>query len=392
MRISGSIYLDHQATTPVPEQVVNKMMPYFYEKFGNPHSVDHSLGWKSAHEVEKATEQISNFIGAFPDEIYFTSGATESNNLALIGLARKVSAKSKRTRFLLSEIEHKCVQEAGKAISHQFTIPVDHIPVNKEGRVSLNVLENMLGNDVLVVSIMAVNNEIGTIQDIDNISRLVRNAGAIFHCDAAQAPIAMDIQELTEKVDILSLSAHKMYGPKGIGIIFVRRELRNLLEPLFYGGGQQNGLRPGTIPTPLVVGMSAATEFLTSKDIYQKRLHLSQMREKFIDKLVKLPWPVKLNGVGGHLRHPGNANLCFMGFVAKDILQLLQPKIAASTGSACSSGIIEPSYVLKSLGLSFEDIEASIRFSLGFDTTYEDIEEGIGLINQSLLKLSKIRY
>lgn len=388
MMISETIYLDHQATTPVDQQVLDRMLPYFREAYGNPHSADHSLGWKSSLAVEQAAAQVAGLIGADPDESIFTSGATEANNMALLGLARRIRPGNKRRRFILSEIEHKCVLASGRVISDQLGFPVEHLPVDKKGRVFLASLEDTLDDDVLAVSIMAVNNEIGTIQDIQNISELVRNAGAIFHCDAAQAPISMDLRGIVEHVDLLSLSAHKMYGPKGIGALYIRRELQDRLEPLIYGGGQQNGLRSGTVPTALCVGMGAAAELLSGDEAMQKHSLLRQRRDRFLEKLRGLPWSIRLNGPTGEARHPGNANVCFEGFFAQDILQVLQPHLAASTGSACTSGIPEPSHVLKAIGLSPEDAEASIRFSLGFDTTDTDIDDAVNLIDNALVKLS----
>ena len=388
MRISETIYFDHQATTPLDQRVLDRMLPYFRESFGNPHSADHSLGWKSSLAVDQAAAQIAGLIDADPDEIIFTSGATEANNMALLGLARRAHPDSKRRRFILSEIEHKCVLAAGRVISDQLVFQVDHIPVDKEGRIILASLEDALDDDVLAVSIMAVNNEIGTIQDIRKISELARKAGAIFHCDAAQAPVSMDLREMAKHVDLLSLSAHKMYGPKGIGALYIRRELQDDLEPLIYGGGQQGGLRSGTVPTPLCVGMGAAAELLSGKEARQKREILRQRRDRFVKKLTGLPWPTRSNGRAGGYRHPGNANICFNGFSAQDILQVLQPHLAASTGSACTSGIPEPSHVLKAIGLTHEDAEASIRFSLGFDTSDEDIDEAVNLIGNGLGKLS----
>ena len=249
-------------------------------------------------------------------------------------------------------------------------------------------LEEALDDDVLVVSVMAVNNEIGTIQDIGRISELVRSHGAVFHCDAAQAPLAINMESMASQTDMLSLSAHKMYGPKGIGAIYIARELQDQIEPLIYGGGQQNGLRSGTVPVPLCVGMGAAADILAAADAEEKRAQLCRRRDTFVEMLKRLPWPITLNGPQGQARHPGNANIRFTGFSAEDILSALQPHLAASTGSACTSGIPEPSHVLRAIGLNGEEAESSIRFSLGFDTTDADLEEAVRLITEALTRLN----
>ena len=388
MKIGKIIYLDHQATTPVDARVVATMTPYYTEVFGNPHSSDHSLGWESASAVEKAAVCVARLIGADADEITFTSGATEANNLALLGLGRRATG-DKRRRILVSAIEHKCVLAAARVLQEQFGFVVDLIPVDTEGFVKVAALEEALDDDVLVVSVMAVNNEIGTIQDIERISELVRGCGAVFHCDAAQAPLAMNMKLLASQTDMLSLSAHKMYGPKGIGALYIARELQDQIEPLVYGGGQQNGLRSGTVPVPLCVGMGAAADIFVTTDAEEKRAQLRRRRDTFIEMLRRLPWPIVLNGPQGQTRHPGNANIRFAGFSADDILSALQPHLAASTGSACTSGIPEPSHVLRAIGLRSEEAESSIRFSLGFDTTDADLEEAGRLIAGALARLAR---
>ena len=388
MKIGRSIYLDHQATTPVNSCVVAKMTPYFSVSFGNPHSADHSFGWESAQAVENATASIAKLIGADTDEIIFTSGATESNNLALLGLGRR-AVKSKRRRVLVSAIEHKCVLSAGRVLKDQYGFTVEAIPVDSEGFVELSALEEMMDDDVLIVSVMAINNEIGSIQNIETISQLVRKYGSLFHCDAAQAPVAMVIANLAEHADFLSLSSHKMYGPKGIGVFYIKRDLQDQIEPLIYGGGQQNGLKSGTLPTPLCVGMGAAAEFLMEEETSDKRETMRRMRDAFIENLTALSWPVAVNGAKGNAHHPGNANLRFTGFSAHDIISTFQPRLAASTGSACTSGIPEPSHVLKAIGLDSDSAESSIRFSLGFGTTEEDIREAVRIIEETLNRLSK---
>jgi len=388
MRIGNTIYLDHQATTPIDGRVLAEMAPYHSESFGNPHSSDHRLGWESAQAVENAAASIAALIGVDADEITFTSGATESNNLALLGLARR-AADGKRRRVLVSAIEHKCVLAAGRVLEEQLGFSIEKIPVDNQGFIEISALEAAMDDDVLAVSIMAVNNEIGTIQDIRALSKLVRSHGCVFHCDAAQAPSAMDMAFVGDYVDILSLSGHKMYGPKGIGAVYIDRRLQDCIEPLIYGGGQQNGLRSGTLPTPLCVGMGKAADLLAGDDAEKRRAQLRSRRDDFVERLQNLPWPVALNGPVGQSRHPGNANIRFTGFAAHDILGALQPHVAASTGSACTSGILEPSHVLKAVGLSGDESDASIRFSLGFDTSGEDIEEAVAQIESVLKRLSQ---
>ena len=386
MRSRNTIYLDHQATTPVDRRVIDKMSPYFGNLFGNPHSSDHSIGWQASHAVESAATRIAGWLGADADEIIFTSGATEANNHALLGLGRR-AAGSNRRRVLLSAVEHKCVLEAGRVLRDHYGFSVELIPVNCEGVVDLSALEGILSDDVLLVSVMAVNNEIGTVQHIEAIARLAWGHGAIFHCDAAQAPVAIDVHGFASNADLLSLSGHKMYGPQGIGVLYVRRDIHCRLEPLIYGGGQQNGLRSGTLPVALCVGMAAAAELLGGVEAEQARSRLRGRRDRFVRRLAGLPWETALNGANFDARHPGNASICFRGFSAEDILQALQPRLAASTGSACTTGIAEPSHVLRAIGLSAEDAEATVRFSLGFDTTDSDVDEAVGLISEALTRL-----
>ena len=388
MKIGQTIYLDHQATTPLDRRVLAEMAPYHGESFGNPHSTDHSLGWQAALAVEEAAARVARLIGADPDEIFFTSGATESNNMALLGLGRR-AAGGCRSRILVSAIEHKCVLASVRVLEEQYGFTVEQIPVDRQGCVELAALDDMLGEDVLVVSVMAANNEVGTIQDVANISDRVRSHGIVFHCDAAQAPVGMPVGALATHTDALSLSGHKMYGPKGIGIVFIARSLQHRIEPLIYGGGQQDGLRSGTLPVPLCVGMGAAGQLLNSEEAQEKRGELRRRRDVFVDRLIALSWPIWLIGPQGEARHPANASICFHGFSAHEILGALQPRLSASTGSACTSGIPEPSHVLRAIGLSGDDAEATVRFSLGFGTTDEDVEQAVALIEEVLAKMSK---
>ncbi|MDE2914923.1 MAG: cysteine desulfurase family protein [Paracoccaceae bacterium] len=387
MRIGATIYLDHQATTPVDSRVLAKMSPFFTETFGNPHSADHVLGWESSQSVEAAAATIGELIGADGDEIIFTSGATEANNLALLGLGRR-AAGGRRCRVLVAATEHKCVLAASSALRKQLGYEVQYLPVDAQGFVDLAVLEQQLSEDVLLVSIALVNNEIGTIQDIPAISELARASGALLHCDGAQAPFAIDMSAIATLSDFLSLSAHKIYGPKGLGASYVRRDLQDQIEPIIYGGGQQGNLRSGTVPVPLCVGMAEAVRLLNSAHSHSEREELRKRTAKFIGGVRDLPWHIQLNGPGNARRHPGNANLRFDGFEAGDVLRVLQPRLAASTGSACTSGIPEPSHVLRAINLTGDQANSSIRFSLGRDTTDSDVESAVALIRDALTQLS----
>lgn len=363
------------------------MMPYFRESFGNPHATDHAFGWEAAKAIEDSAIRVAHLIGADSDEITFTSGATESNNLAILGLGRRASGGSRR-RILIGATEHKCVLATSRILRDELGFEIQQIPVDREGYTDIPVLEEFLGEDVLLVSIMAVNNEIGTIQELKRLSVIIHSYGAIFHCDAAQAPCAIDLSSITEVVDLLSLSAHKMYGPKGIGALFIRRNLQDRMEPIIYGGGQQRGLRSGTVPVPLCVGMGAAAALMSTDEAQEQRKILSRRRDEFSQALMMLPWPITVNGAKGENRHPGNANMRFSGFSAHDILGALQPYLAASTGSACTSGMPEPSHVLKAIGLPIDEVEASIRFSLGFDTSDADLDEAVSLVGRALARLA----
>ncbi|MCY4260498.1 MAG: cysteine desulfurase family protein [Rhodobacteraceae bacterium] len=388
MKIGNTIYLDHQATTPVEWRVLAEMTPYFTESFGNPHSDNHALGWETSRAVDEAAARVARLIGAHSDEIIFTSGATESNNLALLGLARR-AAGGKRHRVLVGAAEHKCVLAAGRALEDHHGFKVECLPVSSEGFVEASTLEDSLDDDVLLVSVMAVNNEIGTIEEIESLSKIVKSYGALFHCDAAQAPLAIDLSSFAEYVDTISLSAHKMYGPKGIGADYVARELQERIEPLVYGGVQQNGLRSGTVPVPLCVGMGMAADILADEAADEQRKELGRKRDRFVAGLNRLAWPITMNGPKGKVRHPGNANIRFTGFAAHDILATLQPHLAASSGSACTSGMPEPSHVLKAIGLTSDEAESSIRFSPGFFTSDDDIDEAVERVGEVLQKLSE---
>jgi cysteine desulfurase len=381
MRIGNTIYLDHHATTVVDSQVLAKMLPYFMESFGNPHSVDHAFGWSSARAVEDAASKVAALIGSDADEVIFTSGATEANNLALFGLTGR---SSDRKAILLSATDHKSSLAVGRVLEKRgFKVTI--IRVGEDGLIDIEHLRTNLTERVLAVSINLVNSEIGTIQNLPEISTMVREHGAYLHCDAAQAPCAMDLRGVAQLTDLLSLSAHKMYGPKGVGALYIRRSLQDAIEPIVYGGGQQRNLRSGTLPTPLCVGFGAAAELLIGA--HGEREIVRDLRETFLSELYRLPWPIALNGTA-RSRHPGNLNVQFAGFSAEDLIASLQPHLAASTGSACTTGTPEPSHVLRAIGLSYEKVVASMRFCVGRYTTEADILEATARIGTALDRLS----
>ena len=386
MRKDKCIYADYQATTPVDSRVLTAMEPHWRQTFGNPHSTDHVVGWKAEKATRTAASLVAHLIGADSDEIIFTSGATEANNLALLGLARHTL--NKRRRILVSAIEHKCVLAAARALEERDGFDVEHVPVDSKGRIDLSALEEMIDTDVLLVSVMAVNNEIGVIQDIRAIASLLAAYGILLHTDAAQAPCAMDLHDLTYHADLISLSGHKMYGPQGIGALYLRRSLHDRIEPLMHGGGQQEGIRSGTLPLPLCVGMGAAASLCASEQASIERGKIARLRDTFVGYLRKGEAQIALNGPPNDHRHPGNANICFFGHNAQDILGMLQPQLAASTGAACTSGTPEPSHVLRALELSTEESEASIRFSFGRFSTEEEIEQAATLVLDALASKS----
>lgn len=387
MRIGSTIYLDHQATTPVSAPVLEDMRQYLVDSFGNPHSSEHAMGWASGRAVEEAAAQVAELVGADPDEVIFTSGATEANNLALLGYARK-NIRSGRKQVLISETEHKCILSIGRRLIEELGVEVVPLPVDEHGFVDLQYLQGVMGNDVLLVSVMAVNNEVGTIQNINSIADSCAEFGTIFHCDAAQAPCAMDMRGLSDRCDLISLSAHKMYGPKGIGALIAQRELHSQIEPIIFGGGQQNNLRSGTLPTPLCVGMGRAALEIARNDPAARRERLSKLRNRFVADLQGIDETIRYLGpTNGNNRHPGNASVVFSGVNAQDLLLRLQPHLAASTGSACTSGVPETSHVLKAIGLDEDTAQSTVRFSLGFDTKEDDVDRAVALIENALEQL-----
>lgn len=384
----GVIYLDYQASTPVDPRVLAAMTIHFTDHFGNPHAADHAVGWRAHDAVEVSARRIASALRVDVDEIVFTSGATESNNLALLGIARR--APSSRRRILVSAIEHKSVLEAARAaVAHGFSL--EEIPVDSFGCVDLEALQRRLATDVLLVSVMAVNNEIGSIQPIGEIARQAHAVGAYVHTDAAHALAVGPLDLATWDVDLLSLSGHKIYGPKGIGLLAIRREVQAEVEPLMYGGGQQNGLRPGTVAVPLCVGLAEAVELMTGDEASLERRRVRALRDALLAKLQTIDERICLNGPQLDHRHPGNANVRFPGLDGRDLLAALQPMLAASTGSACTSGIPERSHVLRAIGLGRSDVDSSIRFSVGRYTTESQVYCAITLIAAAVARLDNAK-
>jgi cysteine desulfurase len=376
VRVEKTIYMDYQASTPMDQRVLDAMLPYFTHSFGNPHSSDHILGWKAGAAVDAARSAVASLIGANSEEILFTSGATESNNHALRGIAK--GNRTTRNRMLVGATEHKCVTATAEALSDELGLIVQFIPVTSEGRIDQESYRKLLGEDVLFVSIMAVNNEIGTFQDIKTLASMAHKWGALFHCDAAQAPAVMELDVFDLNIDVLSLSAHKMYGPKGIGALFVGTDLLPQFPPMIHGGEQQGGLRPGTLPTPLCVGFGKAAELI--KNDKDGRTHLLKLKKQFLQGLTEAGVEYQQNSAPLDYCHPGNINLRFEGVDAHSLLTMLQPLLCASTGSACNSGTIESSYVLRTLGLSREQMSSSIRFSLGRYSDDSQVDEAVQLL------------
>jgi cysteine desulfurase len=387
MRIGKTIYLDHQASTPVDSRVFAAMAPYADRAFANPHSSDHALGWESAEATEQSAIDIGRLIGADPDEIIFTSGATEANNLALLGLNRGCHAPLRDT-VLAAATDHKSILAPGRALEKSGS-KFQCVRVDATGRIDLDHLEICLSDAVLLVSINLVNSEIGTIQDLGAIANITRRNGALLHCDASQAPCTLDIATLADFADLISLSGHKVYGPKGIGVLYIRRSIQPQIEPMIFGGGQQRNLRSGTVPTPLCVGFAAALRIATDESAVAERERLASLRDSLIRQIRNGGWQIILNGPPAAHRHSGNANLQFVGFSAHDLLGMLQPSLAASVGSACSTGIPEPSHVLRALGLDEREAGASVRFSIGRYTTQVDVDAAASLICEALGKMSR---
>ena len=384
--MTDTLYMDHQATTPAEKSVISAMSDYWEKSFGNPHSNGHAIGWKANAAISKAASNVATLIGAEKDEVIFTSGATESNNIAAFSLCELSERLSNRKQILVSPIEHKCVLNSVDFWAERNGLDVTVLKVDRAGYIDIDFLNNALKTPTLFCSIGYVNNEIGTIQDIKKISNILRDSEVIFHSDCAQAPKTLDCTNIAELTDLASFSGHKIGGPVGIGALYISGHLHEQIQPLIQGGGQQNGLRSGTLPLPLCVGFGEACRLLSQPESKNLIEGTRVLRDYFFKRMTDLELPIRLNGPQLSERHAGNLNIAFEGIKAMDLLMALQPNLCASSGSACGSGNIEPSHVLKALGLSNEHADSSIRLSLSHLNTKDEIDQAVALIADKLDK------
>lgn len=375
-----AIYLDYQSTTPLDPEVRSAMLPFLEDRFGNPHS-EHSLGWEAAVAVDHARRAVADLIGAAPGEIILTAGATEANNLSLMGVARC----TRRRHILVSAIEHKCVLGPAAALSER-GFDVDVIPVDAEGIIDLERMTRLIRPDTALVSVMAANNEIGTIQPLGEIGALCSEMGVLFHSDAAQLAGKQPLDVHALGIHLLSLSAHKFYGPKGIGALYVASNARSEIAPIMYGGGQQDGMRPGTLAPMLCAGLAAAAETALVKQAVDEA-HTSALRERLLARLLERLPDIRVNG-SEISRLSGCLNICIPRTDSHALLMMMQEELAASVGSACNAGLFEPSYVLREIGLTPDEARASLRLGFGRFTTFDEIDQAAELICAKAARLS----
>jgi len=376
------IYMDMQATTPLDPRVLDAMLPYLSSHFGNPHSRTHAYGWDSEKAVEKARKQVASLINADPKEVIFTSGATESNNMAVKGVANFYKGSKKHLMTL--QTEHKCVLDSMR-LMHERGFDVTYLPVESDGVVNVDkVKETIRPGETSLFSVMTANNEIGVLQPIKELAAMCRERGVFLHTDAAQAvgKIPVDVEDWG--VDLMSISGHKLYGPKGIGAIYVRRRPRVRIEPIINGGGQERGLRSGTLPTALVVGLGAACE-IAQREMEADQKHVDRLTEKLYDGFTNRVKAVSLNG-SRQKRVPGNLNFTIAGVEGESSLMALKT-VALSSGSACTSASLEPSYVLRALGVNEEVAHTSLRFGVGRFSTDAEVDYTLDLAVREIARL-----
>eukprot|EP00201_Polytomella_parva_P001693 CAMPEP_0175079010 /NCGR_PEP_ID=MMETSP0052_2-20121109/24545_1 /TAXON_ID=51329 ORGANISM="Polytomella parva, Strain SAG 63-3" /NCGR_SAMPLE_ID=MMETSP0052_2 /ASSEMBLY_ACC=CAM_ASM_000194 /LENGTH=439 /DNA_ID=CAMNT_0016349213 /DNA_START=194 /DNA_END=1513 /DNA_ORIENTATION=+ len=380
------LYLDMQATTPLDPRVLDVMLPFLTDQFGNPHSRTHLYGWESEEAVEKAREEVASLVGAHPKEIIFTSGATESNNLALKGVAGFYGQNGKRRHMITTQTEHKCVLDSCRYLQ-QKGWDITYLPVAADGSLDPSAVAEAIRPDTALVSVMTVNNEIGVIQPIKEIGSICRSKGVFLHTDAAQAvgKIPVDVNDMN--VDLMSISGHKLYGPKGIGALYVRRRPRVRLEAQMSGGGQERGLRSGTVPAPLAVGLGKACA-LAKEEMAFDTMHVKKLEERLRNGITSRLANVTINGPADvSKRYAGNLNMSFAYVEGESLLMGLK-ELAVSSGSACTSASLEPSYVLRALGVEDELAHTSIRYGIGRFTTEAEVDRAV---EQTVEHVNKLR-
>ena len=383
MTVKTPVYLDYAATTPVDKRVAEKMIPYLTETFGNPASNSHAFGWEAEEAVEKARADIAALINADPKEIIFTSGATESDNLAIKGAANFYKTKGKH--LITVKTEHKAVLDTMRELERQ-GFEVTYLGVQENGLIDLEELKAAIRDDTILISVMWVNNEIGVVQDIPAIGAICRERKIIFHVDAAQACGKVPVDVEAAKIDLLSMSGHKVYGPKGIGALYVRRKPRVRLEAQMHGGGHERGFRSGTLPTHQIVGMGEAFR-IAKEELEQDMAHYRKLRDIFLKGIEGIE-EVYINGDLEH-RAPNNLNVSF-NFVEGESLIMAVKELAVSSGSACTSASLEPSYVLRALGRNDELAHSSLRITFGRMTTEEEVRFAAELIKSKIGKLREL--
>ena len=383
MTVKTPVYLDYAATTPVDKRVAEKMIPYLTETFGNPASNSHAFGWEAEEAVEKARADIAALINADPKEIVFTSGATESDNLAIKGAANFYKTKGKH--LITVKTEHKAVLDTMRELERQ-GFEVTYLGVQENGLIDLEELKAAIRDDTILISVMWVNNEIGVVQDIPAIGEICRERKIIFHVDAAQACGKVPVDVEAAKIDLLSMSGHKVYGPKGIGALYVRRKPRVRLEAQMHGGGHERGFRSGTLPTHQIVGMGEAFR-IAKEEFEQDMAHYRKLRDIFLKGIEGIE-EVYINGDLEH-RAPNNLNVSF-NFVEGESLIMAVKELAVSSGSACTSASLEPSYVLRALGRNDELAHSSLRITFGRMTTEEEVQFAAELIKSKIGKLREL--
>lgn len=378
------IYLDYSATTPADPRVIDKMVPYLGVKFGNPASYSHSYGWEAEEAVNEARAQVAALVGADPREIVWTSGATEADNLAIKGAAHFYQEKGRH--LITVKTEHKAVLDTMRHLEGE-GFEVTYLDVQENGLIDMDKFLAAIRPDTILVSVMAVNNEIGVIQDLETIGKICREHGIVFHCDATQAPGHMEINVDKFNIDLMSLSGHKVYGPKGIGALYVRRKPRIRIECQMHGGGHERGMRSGTLPAHQIVGMGEAYR-LAKEEFATEVPRIRALRDRLWDGIRNNISDVYLNGDWEH-RSPHNLNVSFE-FIEGESLMMALKDIAVSSGSACTSASLEPSYVLRALGRNDELAHSSIRFTLGRFTTEEEIDYVVALLKEKVQKLREM--